>query len=72
MPSHIPPAKPFNNTLLQHGLEDSGIGTWDLNLATRELALSPTTRRLFGLSPDENADYTRFLSLIDPEDRERT
>lgn len=72
MPSHIPPASPFDDNLLQHGLEDSGIGTWDLNLATRELGLSPTTRKLFGLSCDESLDYARFLSLLEPEDRERT
>ncbi|MBE0702676.1 MAG: PAS domain S-box protein, partial [Afipia sp.] len=72
MPNHIPPANSFDDNLLQHGLEDSGIGTWDLDLATRKLALSPTTRKLFGLSADESLDYTRFLSLIEPEDRERT
>jgi len=72
VPGHIPPANPFDDNLLQHGLEDSGIGTCDLNLATRELALSPTACKLFGLSPDESIDYTRFLSLLEPEDRERT
>ena len=72
MPSQIPPPSSFDDTLLQHGLEDSGIGTWDLDLTTHELALSPTTRGLFGLSPGEPADYARFLTLLQPEDRERT
>ncbi|GAA3840707.1 PAS domain S-box protein [[Pseudomonas] carboxydohydrogena] len=72
MPSHTPPTNSSGTTLLQHGLEDSGIGTWDLNLATRELGLSPTTRKLFGLSSDESLDYARFLALLVPEDRERT
>jgi len=72
VPNHIPPTSSFDDALLQHGLEDSGIGTWNLNLATRELALSPTTRKLFGFSPGERIDYARFLSLVDPEDRTRT
>lgn len=72
VPSQIPPPSSFDDTLLQHGLEDSGIGTWDLDLTTHELALSLTTRGLFGLSPGEPADYARFLTLLQPEDRERT
>ncbi|ACI94237.1 sensor protein FixL [Afipia carboxidovorans OM5] len=71
MPAQIPPASSFDD-LLQLGLEGSDIGTWDLNLENRELTLSPTTRKLFGVSPDESIDYPRFLSLLDPEDRERT
>src|SRR3569833_1920242 len=61
VPNIIPPVSSFDDTLLQHGLVDSGIGTWDLNLATRTLALSPTTRKMIALSPDEDIDYARFL-----------
>ena len=32
------------------GIEGSGLGTWDLDLSTKELIWSATTRRLFGIS----------------------
>jgi len=57
---------------LRLGIEGSGIGTWDLNLSTRELIWSPVTRRLFGLPPGQNIDYPLFMSLLAPMDRTRT
>lgn len=56
---------------LQQGIDQYGVGSWELNLATRELTLSVTTRRLLGGAPDAPVDLDAFLSLIDPEDRER-
>ncbi|WP_370870953.1 sensor protein FixL [Bradyrhizobium sp.] len=54
------------------GIERFGVGTWDFNLATRELEWSDMTRSLFGIPPGEAVSYDLFLSLLEPRDRERT
>lgn len=54
------------------GIEGSGIGTWDLDLSTRGLLWSDTTRTLFGIPSDLPVTYELLLSLLDPDDRERT
>ncbi|MDQ0391053.1 sensor histidine kinase [Labrys monachus] len=51
------------------GLESAGIGSWDLDLATRKLVLSPAARALVGVPAGRPADdFDDFLSLLDPED----
>ena len=57
---------------LQRGLDDSGIGMWDLDLETRALFWSKATRKLFGVSEHDAVSYELFLSLLLPEDRART
>src|SRR4051812_23464280 len=57
---------------LQRGYATSGIGTWELDLATRQLSWSEITRDLFGLSPTEPVTFALFLRLLEPQDRERT
>ena len=52
-------------------IEGFGVGTWDLDLATRELEWSDTARRLFGVEQDRAVSYDRFLMLLPPGDRER-
>jgi two-component system sensor kinase FixL len=54
------------------GIEGSGLGTWDLDLSTKELIWSATARRLFGISDDNPMSYDLFLSALAPADRERT
>jgi len=54
------------------GIEGSGLGTWDLDLSTKHLTWSTTTRRLFGISNEDSLSYDLFLSLLEPADRERT
>jgi len=54
------------------GIEGSGLGTWDLDLSTKELIWSVTTRRLFGIPSDDPVSYHLFLSLLEAADRERT
>lgn len=54
------------------GIEGAGIGTWDIDLATRELVWSPTARSLFGVAEETPVSYELFLSLLEPTDRERT
>ena len=57
---------------VRSGAEGSGVGTWDLDFSTRQLNWSNTTRKLFGVAPDTDVDYELFLSLLDPQDRDRT
>lgn len=54
------------------GIEGAGIGTWDIDLATRKLVWSPTARSLFGVAEDTPVSYELFLSLLEPADRDRT
>jgi two-component system sensor kinase FixL len=63
------------DSLYQHarsGAEGSGVGAWDLELASRKLNWSSTTRKLFGVGPDTPVDYDLFLSLLNAQDRDRT
>ena len=52
-------------------MEGFGVGTWDLDLSTRELEWSDATRSLFGVGREEPVSYELFLSLLEPGDRER-
>ena len=62
----------FRDDYLRRGIDDSGVGLWELDLATHQLIWSDATRRLFGLPSEQPVSYDDFLSLLDPEDRERT
>jgi two-component system, LuxR family, sensor kinase FixL len=53
-------------------IEGFGVGTWDLDLSTRELEWSEAARGLFGAAYGPSIPYEAFLSLLDPKDRERT
>ena len=48
------------------------MGSWDLNLRTFELTWSRTARRLFGVSDRDPVSYDLFLSVLEPDERERT
>lgn len=74
MSSKDPPSPDshFRDEHLQLGIEGAGVGTWDLDLATRELVWSGNTRKLFDLPEDAPIDWALFLSLLEPRDRERT
>jgi two-component system sensor kinase FixL len=69
---HPPSEDPVRNERFRLGIEGSGIGVWDLDLATQKLLWSDTTRTLFGVPNDLPLTYDLFLSLLDPDDRERT
>ncbi|MBN9012807.1 MAG: PAS domain-containing protein, partial [Rhizobiales bacterium] len=56
---------------LQRGIDESGIGMWDLDLETGGLFWSSATRRLFRISQTDPVNYELFLSLLQPEDRIR-
>ena len=57
---------------MQSGYAMSGIGTWELDLHTGELTWSSITRAHFGVPASEPLSLGRFLSLLEPPDRERT
>ncbi len=63
---------PIRNERFRLGIEGSGIGVWDLDLATHQLLWSNTTRALFGVPGDLPLTYELFLSLLNPDERERT
>jgi two-component system, LuxR family, sensor kinase FixL len=66
------PDDPVRDERFRLGIEGSGIGTWDLDLSTQGLLWSNTTRTLFGASSELPVTYDLFLSLLEPQDRERT
>lgn len=53
-------------------MDGFGVGTWNLDLLTRELEWSETTRSLFGVASETPVSYQHFLSLLEPADRDRT
>ncbi|MET0710297.1 MAG: PAS domain-containing protein, partial [Tardiphaga sp.] len=63
---------PIRNERFRLGIEGSGIGVWDVDLATHQLLWSNTTRALFGVPDDLPLTYELFLCLLNPEERERT
>jgi two-component system, LuxR family, sensor kinase FixL len=67
-----PSDDPARNEHFRLKIEGFGVGTWDLNLATRELEWSETTRSLFGIPHDKPVSYDHFLALLEPKDREHT
>ena len=52
-------------------IEGFGVGTWDLDLLTRELVWSDVAKALFGIGCDQPITYDMFLSQLEPKDRER-
>lgn len=52
-------------------IEGFGVGTFDLDLTTRELDWSDTARSLLGIDQGQPASYELFLSRLAPRDRDR-
>jgi two-component system sensor kinase FixL len=52
-------------------IEGFGVGTWDLDLKTRELDWSEAAGTLLGVAPGQPASYDLFLSRLESKDRER-
>lgn len=63
---------PVRDERFRLGIEGSGIGIWDLDLLTHRLLWSNTTRILFGVPKDLPLTHGLFLSILEPQDRERT
>lgn len=45
---------------------------WELELSTGRIWTTERGRKFYGLAPGEELTFERFLSLVHPEDRERT
>ncbi len=54
---------------LQLAIDAAGLGTWDYNTLTGELIADSRCKEMFGLMPLVDFDYTYFIALIHPEDR---
>ena len=55
---------------LKLALEAGGLGDWYWNVLTGEVCWSARCKALYGLPPDADVTYERFLSLLHPEDRD--
>ena len=63
---------PARDERFLQGIAGAGIGIWDLDLSNQKLLWSGITRKLFGVSNELPLTYELFLSLLEPQDRERT
>ncbi|HET8552940.1 MAG TPA: PAS domain-containing protein [Gammaproteobacteria bacterium] len=60
---------PESSSLLQHTLQEVGIGLWWFDFATHELHWASARKAHFGLAAAAPTTYERFLDLIHPDDR---
>jgi PAS domain S-box-containing protein len=51
-------------------LDASGVGLWDWDIPNGVLTWDARTMAIFGLPPQSPVSYTRFLSLLEPQDRD--
>jgi PAS domain S-box-containing protein len=56
---------------LELALVAGRLGNWKWNVATGELTWSPLCKELYGLPPDAEVSYDRFVAAIHPDDRAR-
>lgn len=54
----------------QLAMEAAGVGMWDWDLVRDRLVWNTQCKMLFGLAPDEDISYERFLSILHHDDRE--
>ena len=66
------PAAATHDLRFRLGAEGAGVGGWDFDLRSKALFWSKTARKLFGVSDNVRVSYDFFLSLLQPDDRERT
>ncbi len=52
-------------------MEAAELGTWDYDLVSRRITLSPRTREFFGFAPNTQVTPERLLARLHPEDRHR-
>lgn len=58
-----------NEETLRMAVESTELGTWDLNLVTREYILSEKCRHLLGIPAELKVTYDVLISTIHPDDR---
>lgn len=69
---HSPSDDPVRDERFRLGIEGSGIGVWDLDMTSHRLLWSNTARAFFDVPDDLPLTYELFLSLLGPNERERT
>lgn len=47
----------------------TGVGSWELDLGTQQVASSVALHELLGLEPEDRFDLSRYLELVHPDDR---
>ncbi len=62
----------FHDQSLRRGIDESGVGLWELDFATGQMAWSPAAHRLLGVAEDAPVSFDVFLSRLAPQDRDRT
>src|SRR5882724_5643080 len=60
----------FSEAHYRLAMEAGGVGMWRWDLQGQRQDWNTQCKALFGLLPEEEVDYHRFLSLIHPDDRE--
>ena len=65
------PDDPVRDLRFRLGIERSGVGIWDLDLQTWQIAWSENAGELFGVPGKRTLGYDAFLSMLDLLDRER-
>jgi PAS domain S-box-containing protein len=60
----------FSEAHYQVAMEAAGLGMWYWDLLHNQQVWSKECRAILGISPDEEARYEYFLSLVHPDDRE--
>jgi PAS domain S-box-containing protein len=62
----------FSEQRLRFAIEGADIGTWHWDITADKLEWSDRSKSMFGLAPDSEVSYERYLSLLHPKDRART
>lgn len=57
---------------LRLALDAARLGEWSWDLVTGRITWSPLLKALYGLPPDAEITYERYLAFIHPDDRART
>jgi PAS domain S-box-containing protein len=57
---------------LRVAVQEAGIGTWHWDIRANQRQWSARCKALFGLLPDEDVTFDRFLQALHPDDRQRT
>jgi PAS domain S-box-containing protein len=59
----------LNEERLRMAVTGAGLGTWHWNLLTGEFIWSDKCKEFFGIPPDTEMSFERFLETIHPDDR---
>ena len=55
---------------LERAAAAASCGLWELDVPSGRIWIAAETRRLYGLTAAESPDWTRFVNLVHPEDRD--